>query len=124
MKDKRPVNLDIGTMRLPVTAWVSIAHRASGVFLFAGMAVLIWALDASLASPESFASLQERLGSPLGKLVIWAVVAGLIYHAVAGVKHLIMDFGIGETMAGGILGARIVIALSIVLILLAGVWIW
>ncbi len=124
MKDKRPVNLDIGTMRLPITAWVSIAHRASGVFLFAGMAVLIWALDASLASPESFASLQECLGSPLVKLVIWAVVAGLIYHSVAGVKHLIADLGIGETMEGGVLGARIVIALSIVLILLAGVWIW
>jgi len=111
-------------MRLPITAWVSIAHRASGVFLFAGMAVLIWALDASLASPESFDSLQECLGSPLVKLVIWAVVAGLIYHAAAGVKHLIMDFGIGETMEGGILGARIVIAVSVVLILLAGVWIW
>jgi len=124
VKDTRPVNLDIGTMRLPITAWVSIAHRASGVFLFAGMAVLIWALDASLASPESFASLQECLGSPLAKLVIWAVVAGLIYHTAAGVKHLIMDFGIGETMEGGILGARIVIAVSVVLILLAGVWIW
>ena len=111
-------------MRLPITAWVSIAHRASGVFLFAGMAVLIWALDASLASPESFASLLECLGSPLVKLVIWAVVAGLIYHSVAGVKHLIADLGIGETMEGGILGARIVIALSVVLILLAGVWIW
>ena len=111
-------------MRLPITAWVSIAHRASGVFLFAGMAVLIWALDASLASPESFASLQECLGSPLMKLVVWAVVAGLIYHTVAGTKHLIADLGIGETMEGGVLGARIVIALSVVLILLAGVWIW
>ncbi|RLA46140.1 MAG: succinate dehydrogenase, cytochrome b556 subunit [Gammaproteobacteria bacterium] len=124
MKDTRPVNLDIGTMRLPVTAWVSIAHRASGVFLFAGMAVLIWALDASLASPESFASLRECLSSPLVKLVVWAVVAGLIYHTMAGVKHLVMDFGIGETMEGSILGSRIVIALSVVLILLAGVWIW
>lgn len=88
------------------------------------MAVFLWLLDASLASPESFASLEEDLKSPLVKLVIWAVVAGLIYHSVAGVKHLIADFGIGETMAGGILGARIVIAVSIVLILLAGIWIW
>lgn len=111
-------------MRLPITAWVSIAHRASGVFLFAGMAVLIWALDASLAGPESFASLQECLSSPLMKLVLWAVVAGLIYHSLAGVKHLIADFGIGETMEGGVLGARVVIASSVVLILLAGVWIW
>jgi succinate dehydrogenase / fumarate reductase cytochrome b subunit len=111
-------------MRLPITAWISIAHRASGVFLFAGMAVLIWALDASLASPQSFADLQDCLASPLARLVIWAVVAGLIYHAVAGIKHLIMDLGIGETMEGGTLGAKIVIAVSVVLILLAGVWIW
>ena len=124
MKDKRPVNLDIGTMRLPITAWASIAHRASGVFLFAGMAVLIWALDASLASPESFASLAETLSSPLMKLVIWAVIAGLIYHSAAGVKHLVMDFGVGESMEGGILGVKIVVAVSAVLILLAGVWIW
>jgi succinate dehydrogenase / fumarate reductase cytochrome b subunit len=124
VKDKRPVNLDIGTMRLPVTAWASITHRASGVFLFVGMAVLIWALDASLKSPESFAALQECLASPLAKLVIWAVVAGLIYHSLAGIKHLIMDFGIGETMEGGILGVRIVVVLSVILIALAGVWIW
>jgi succinate dehydrogenase / fumarate reductase cytochrome b subunit len=58
------------------------------------------------------------------KLVLWAVVSGLIYHSLAGVKHLVMDFGIGETMAGGILGVRIVVALSVVLILLAGIWIW
>ena len=124
VKDKRPVNLDIGTMRLPITAWVSITHRASGVFLFVGMAVLIWALDASLKSPESFASLQEQLAGPVVKLIIWAVVSGLIYHSLAGVKHLIADLGIGETMEGGILGARVVIALSVVFIVLAGVWIW
>jgi len=111
-------------MRLPITAWASITHRASGVFLFAGMAVLIWALDASLRSPESFASLQETLATPVAKLIIWAVLAGLIYHSLAGIKHLIADFGIGETMEGGVLGARIVIALSVIFIALAGVWIW
>jgi len=124
VKDKRPVNLDIGTMRLPITAWASITHRASGVFIFAGMAVFLWMLDASLESPESFAGLQECLASPLAKLVIWAIVAGLIYHSVAGVKHLVMDAGIGESFEGGVLGARIVIVVSAVLILLAGAWIW
>jgi len=111
-------------MRLPITAWASITHRATGVFLFAGIAVLLWALDESLASAESFASLQDSLANPLLKLVIWAVLSGLIYHSLAGVKHLIMDMGIGETMEGGILGVRIVVGLSAVLILLAGIWIW
>jgi succinate dehydrogenase / fumarate reductase cytochrome b subunit len=88
------------------------------------MAFLIWALDASLRSPESFASLQDTLGSPLARLVLWAILAALIYHSLAGVRHLIMDMGVGESMEGGARGARIVIALAVVLTLLAGVWIW
>lgn len=124
VNDKRPVNLDIGSMRLPITAWVSISHRASGVFLFVATAVLLWALDASLRSPESFAALRECLDTLWMKLVIWAVLAGLIYHTAAGVRHLIMDCGIGESMPGGVLGARLVIAVSVLLTVLAGVWIW
>jgi succinate dehydrogenase / fumarate reductase, cytochrome b subunit len=124
VKDKRPVNLDIGSMRLPITAWASITHRASGVFLFIGIGLLLWALDTSLSSAEGFAGLQNSLESPLLKLSIWAVVSALIYHSLAGVKHLVMDMGFGETMAGGILGVRIVVGASAVLILLAGIWIW
>lgn len=124
MKDKRPVNLDIATIRLPLTAWTSIAHRASGVFIFVGMAILIWALDLSLESPQSFAELQQYLTSPWLKFTMWAVLSGLIYHSVAGVKHLIMDLGIGESMEGGTRGAQLVIATSVILILLAGLWIW
>ncbi len=111
-------------MRLPITAWASITHRAAGVFLFAAVGVLIWMLDASLDSAESFANLKEILTSPVAKLVVWAITAGFIYHSLAGVKHLIMDMGVGETMEGGSRGAQIVIALSAVLITLAGIWIW
>jgi len=124
VKDNRPVNLDIGTMRLPITAWASISHRASGVLLFAGMAVLLWMLDASLSGPEGFAAVRECLDGFVARLVLWVVVSALVYHSLAGIKHIVMDFGIGESMEGGILGTRLVIALSIVLILLAGVWIW
>jgi succinate dehydrogenase / fumarate reductase cytochrome b subunit len=35
-----------------------------------------------------------------------------------------MDLGVGETMEGGTLGAKVVLAVSAVLIVLAGVWIW
>ncbi|PIE39376.1 MAG: succinate dehydrogenase, cytochrome b556 subunit [Gammaproteobacteria bacterium] len=124
MKDNRPVNLDIGTIRLPITAYVSILHRASGVFIFVGTAVLLYMLQASLASPQSFAEMRECLSSPLAKFVVWAVSAGLIYHSVAGVKHLIMDMGVGESMEGGILGAKIVLVVSVILIIVAGVVIW
>ena len=112
------------TIRLPLPAIVSILTRASGVFLFIGMAVLLYALDASLASEASFNEVKQALATPLVKLVIWAVVAGLIYHAAAGIKHLVADLGVGETLEGGITGSRITLVVSIVFILLAGVWIW
>ena len=35
-----------------------------------------------------------------------------------------MDMGIGETLEGGRLGSKIIVAISVVLIVLAGVWIW
>ena len=111
-------------MQLPITAWASITHRATGVVLFVGMMILMWALDVSLQSPEGFDAVKVALASPLAKIVIWGIVAALIYHSVAGIKHLVMDFGFGESMEGGVLGARIVIVISAVLILIAGVWIW
>ena len=112
--DKRPVNLDIGSMRLPITAYVSISHRLSGVFLFVVSGVLVWALDASLRSEEGFAMVVSAMGSVPVKALIWLMATALTYHSLAGVKHLIMDLGFGETMAGGVLGARLVMALATV----------
>ena len=98
VKDNRPVNLDMTTIRLPLPGVVSILTRASGVFIFFGMAILLWLLDLSLSGPAGFAEARQVLDSTLAKLVVWAIVAGLIYHALAGIKHLIADIGIGETL--------------------------
>jgi succinate dehydrogenase / fumarate reductase cytochrome b subunit len=111
-------------MKLPITAYASILHRISGVAIFAGVAVLLYLLDATLASEESFNQAMECMDSFLMSLVLWAIVSGVIYHSVAGVKHLLMDLGIGETLEGGQTGAKITIAVSVVLIFLAGLWIW
>jgi succinate dehydrogenase / fumarate reductase, cytochrome b subunit len=112
------------TIALPLPALVSILTRASGVFLFVGMAIFLYLLDASLASEASFEELKQTLGNPLLKFVVWAIVSALIYHAASGVKHLVADVGIGETLEGGILGAKIVIAVAAILIVMAGLWIW
>jgi succinate dehydrogenase / fumarate reductase, cytochrome b subunit len=62
--------------------------------------------------------------SPVAKLVIWGLLSALLYHLVAGVRHLVMDMGVGETLEGGKLGSQLVLAVSAVIIVLAGVWIW
>ncbi len=50
------------------------------------------------------------LRMPLPKLVLLAIVATLIYHFVAGIKHLLLDFDIGDTIEGGRLAAQLTIA--------------
>jgi len=124
VNDKRPVNLDIGSIRLPITAYVSILHRVSGVVLLVLAGVGLWMLDVSLSSEAGFDALQEALASFWVKLVLWALIAALAYHLTAGIRHLVMDMGIGETLRGGVLGARLVLAISVVLTILAGVWLW
>ncbi len=124
VNSQRPVNLDLRTIKLPITAYTSILHRVSGVILFVGLAVLLYALDKSLASAEGFAQVKECLTRPLAKFVTWGLLSALLYHLVAGVRHLIMDMGIGESLEGGKLGSKLVIVISAVLIVLVGVWVW
>lgn len=124
MNKNRPVNLDIGTIRLPITSYVSILHRVSGVVLVAGVLLLLWMLDISLRSQEEFDSIRVTLEQPLMKFILWAILAALAYHFVMGVRHLIMDFGLGETLKGGKIGAVIALVIAAILIALAGVWIW
>lgn len=124
VNSQRPVNLDLRTIKLPVTATSSILHRISGVILFFGIAVLLYGLDKSLASEQGFAEVKEWLANPLVKLVIWVLLSGLMYHLTAGIRHLIMDLGIGEDLEGGRLGAKLVLVISAILIVLMGVWIW
>lgn len=124
MNKNRPVNLDISTISLPAAALVSILHRISGVVLFAVVALLLCILDASLESEQGFADVAAAFSSIPAKLILWAALAALIYHLVAGIRHLLMDLGIGESLEGGTRSAIAVLVISVVLILLAGVWIW
>jgi succinate dehydrogenase / fumarate reductase, cytochrome b subunit len=121
---KRPVNLDIGTIQLPLPALASFLHRVSGIALFVGVAILMWLLDVSLTDEDHFNAVKTLFDSFFCKLIVWGVLAALIYHSVAGVKHLIMDLGVGETLEGGMRGARIVFIATIVLVVLVGACLW
>lgn len=124
MKNQRPVNLELSKFSFPVTAIVSILHRISGVFIFAGVAILLWLLDASLKSEDSFLAVQQTLAQPLWSFVVWLVLAALAYHLVAGVRHVLMDLGLGESLQGGRLAAKLTLVVALVLMVLAGVWLW
>jgi len=105
-------------LKSPV-AIASILHRLSGVIVFLLVPVLLWILDKSLSSPEGFAQVQAIFNS----FIVWVFVAGLIFHFIAGVKHLLADLGIAEELQSGRIAATISLILSAIGIVAAFVWI-
>lgn len=81
-------------------------------------------MNVSLDSERGFEQAQAVLQNPLAKLVLWGVLSALLYHLIAGVRHLVMDAGVGEGLESGKRGSQVVIVLSVIVIVLLGVWIW
>lgn len=93
LKKQRPVNLDLQTIRFPVTAIASILHRVSGVITFVAVGILLWLLGTSLSSPEGFEQASAIMGSFFVKFIMWGILTALAYHVVVGIRHMMMDFG-------------------------------
>jgi len=118
--NKRPVNLDLTTIRLPLTAVLSIMHRISGVIIFLGMPILLWMFGQSLSSEADFLYLQDLLDNLFFKLVFLGILAALSYHIIAGIKHLFMDQGIGESATSAKIAARLVILFTVIAFIFLG----
>ncbi len=121
---QRPKNLNLLTIRFPIPAIVSILHRISGVILFLLIPFMLWALNLSLSSPNDFDNLHLFLSSPLMKLFLWSFLSAFIYHFFAGIRHLLMDVQVGDELKSGRLSAKLTMAISIVFIILVGIWLW
>lgn len=125
MNKKRPVNLDLRTIKQPLPAITSILHRATGVVLFFGTLFMTYALGLSLESEAGFNEAITMLEEGFfARLITWGLVSALLYHLLAGVKHLIMDAGHFEELESGTMAAKATLIAGAVAILLAGVWVW
>jgi succinate dehydrogenase / fumarate reductase cytochrome b subunit len=115
---KRPKNLDLTTIRLPLAGKVSILHRVSGAGLFLCLPVLLWLFGASLASPESFASFKAVAGMLPAKLVLAGLIWAFVHHFCAGIRFLLLDLHIGIDKEAASKSAGVVLAVSIPLTLI------
>lgn len=126
MNPDRPVNLSLPrlAMAMPVTAAASILHRITGIVLFLGTFFLCYLLDRATAGPAGFEEAAAILAEAPGKIGLWVVLTSLAYHFAAGVKHLLLDFHIGDSLAGGRAGAWISLALAAVAGVVLALWLW
>jgi len=106
-------------------AVVSILHRISGVVLFLGVPILLYWLHCSLASPESFLHLKATLSQAPWNLVLWLISSAMVYHSVAGIRHVLMDCGVlPESLPMASHTAVITLIASIFCVVFLGVWLW
>ena len=125
VKKQRPVNLDLSTIRFPVTAISSILHRVSGVITLVAIGILLWLLGLSLSSPEGFQHAASIMDGFFAKFMMWGILTALAYHAVSGIRHMLMDFGyLAETLQVGKRSAYMTFVITVVLAILAGVLVW
>ncbi|PKF50511.1 succinate dehydrogenase cytochrome b556 subunit [Enterovibrio nigricans] len=124
VKKPRPVNLDLQTIRFPITAIASIVHRVSGVITFISVAILLWLLSLSLSSPNGFEAASEIVNSFFVKFVLWGILTALAYHIVGGIRHLLMDMKYFEELETGAQSAQVAFGVTAVLSVLAGVLVW
>ena len=117
-----PVFLNLAQIRFPIGAIASIAHRVSGVLMFIALPVLAALLDASLRSEAGFASVRGLLSSPLALVVSGVLAWALVHHVLAGIRHLLMDVGIGGELERARASARLVLLAAPALALLLLVW--
>lgn len=111
-------------MKFPPMAIASILHRISGVVLFLLLPLMLYILSKSLQSETVFEHTKSMLTSPYYKLALWAFGAAMIYHVLAGIRHLLMDIGLGEHLKAGRFSAIFVIGLAFIMTIFLGIWIW
>lgn len=116
--DKRPMSPHLQIYKLPLTAKLSILHRATGAALYIGMILTVWVLAAAAGGADSWQSMHGFLSSWFGKLIIFGFTFALYYHFCNGIRHLFWDTGKGLDLETANKTNLIVLAATVVLTLL------
>ena len=120
----RPKYLALNEIRLPLPGIVSILHRISGVGLFLMLPFLLYLLDRSLGSAETFETFSAVVDHPLVKLLLMGLLWAYLHHFCAGIRFLLLDMHKGLELETARMSSKIVLGVSIALTLIIGVALW
>jgi succinate dehydrogenase / fumarate reductase, cytochrome b subunit len=83
---------DLAHYRLPIPGIASIVHRVTGMALFVGFLFLLALLQMSLKSEAGFEMFRAMVwGNALAKVVLIGLLFAIVYHLIAGLRHMVQD---------------------------------
>ena len=109
---ERPVYLDLTKIRLPMSAFSSITHRLSGIYVFfVTLPLLLYIISESTSSKSNFDQLLSSLNTfNIFSIFFYISISIFWYHILTGIRHLVMDFfHVGESLQGANYSAIFVI---------------
>lgn len=95
VKHPRPTSPHLQIYRLPLTGLISITHRITGVFLSAGLLLVVAVFYALSQGSESYVTMQVIMRFWLMKVLYWGFIYALYFHLCHGIRHLYWDLGEG-----------------------------
>ncbi len=99
-------------------------HRITGVILtMVGVPLLAWWLIALGQGAEAYAYLQNCMGGLLGRLALLGVNFSLSFHLFNGIRHLVWDTGRGFELKAVYASGWLVLAASVLLTALLGLFV-
>ncbi len=119
-KKIRPVYINLFKIKLPMSAISSITHRLAGIYIFfITLPLSLYLLYFSTRSYNDFVNLNETLNNSviISTFVTFSLLV-FVYHVLTGVRHLLQDIHIGESLLASKLSSYIVFILWFSLVFL------
>lgn len=111
----RPLSPHLTIWRWGPHMVVSILHRITGDGLtIVGLAVLVWWLMAIAGGPDAYANFTNAASHWYGLVVLIGLTWAFFQHLFSGIRHLVMDSGMGFELRANRAGAIATIVCSIV----------
>jgi succinate dehydrogenase / fumarate reductase cytochrome b subunit len=120
----RPVFLNLARIRLPVTALVSLGHRASGLVLFLALGPALYLLDRALESPQGYAEAAAWLATDVGRLALVLLAWSLAHHVAAGLRVLLLDLHLGVFLPHARYSAAAAAGFGMLVLFVSAVLLW
>lgn len=91
----RPLSPHLFIYKPIPTMMISIVHRITGAALYFGILLVAAWLLAAATSEAWFNAVSAIYGSWFGLVILFCYTWALLHHMVGGVRHMIMDMGLG-----------------------------
>ena len=118
--DKRPVFLHLWQIQLPLTGWISILHRLTGLLLFLFLPLPLYLWQRSLQSEVDFVQVSQWLAAWPLRVLLLLLIWWFAHHLFAGVRFLFIDLDRGVSLTPARRSAWAVLIAELLVLVLVG----